>query len=127
MKGYIENIEKITLQNNNFRKVLFTGQHAQLVIMSLKPNEEIGEETHEVTDQFIRVEAGIGKIILDGEEHVIHDGDAMIVPAGVKHNVINTSDVDHLKLYTIYSPPHHKDGTVHATKKDAMTDHEDHL
>lgn len=127
MTGFIENIEEKTLINSNFRQVLFTGQHAQLVVMSLKPGEEIGLEVHTDTDQFFRIESGEGKVIINGEESQIKDDDAIIVPAGAKHNVINTSSVEELKLYTIYSPPHHKDGTVHITKEEALSDHEDHL
>lgn len=127
MTTFIGSIEQATLTNSNFRKVLSTGQHAQLVVMSLQPNEDIGVEVHEIVDQFIRVETGSAKVILDGTEHSVKDGDAFIVPAGVKHNVINTSSEDQLKLYTIYSPPHHKDGTVHATKSEAEADKADHI
>src|SRR3989344_3392170 len=119
MTGYVDNIEKLTLANSNFRQVVYTGQHAQLVVMSLGPNEDIGLETHEVVDQFLRIEKGEGKAILNGEEYVVKDGDALVVPAGVAHNVINTSSTNQLKLYTVYSPPHHKDGTIHKTKSDA--------
>lgn len=127
MKGYVDNIEQKTLENNNFREVLFTGQHAQLVVMSLEPNEEIGLEVHEVTDQFLRIEHGEGKLLLGGVEYPLQDGDAIVVPAGIEHNVINTSSESQLKLYTVYSPPHHKDGTIHRTKADAEADTEDHL
>ncbi len=127
MTGYLDNIEKRTLENTNFRRVLYTGQHAQLVVMSLQPSEDIGQEVHEIVDQFIRVEAGQGKLLLNGEEHQVGDGDAFVVPAGAQHNVINTSSDKPLKLYTIYSPPHHKDGVIHATKADAAADKEDHL
>jgi mannose-6-phosphate isomerase-like protein (cupin superfamily) len=127
MVGYIGNIEKTTLDNVYFRHVLYTGQHDQLVVMCLLPKEDIGFEVHEIVDQFIRIELGEGLVILNGEEQLIHAGDAFIVPAGVKHNVINTSSTDPLKLYTLYSPPHHKDGTIHKLKSDAETDHEDHL
>lgn len=127
MTGYLDNIEKRTLENTNFRRVLYTGQHAQLVVMSLQPSEDIGMEVHEIVDQFIRVEAGQGKLLLNGEEHQVGDGDAFVVPAGAQHNVINTSSDKPLKLYTIYSPPHHKDGVIHATKADAVADKEDHL
>lgn len=127
MTGYVGKIEDITLKNSNFRQVLYTGQHAQLVVMSLKPKEEIGSETHNDTDQFFRVESGVGKVVINSENHNIKDGDAIIVPAGSEHNVINLSSTTELKLYTIYSPPHHKDGTVHATKQNALSDHEDHL
>lgn len=117
MKGYIQNIEKQTLENNNFRQVLYTAKSCQLVLMSLKPGEEIGEEIHNL-DQFFRIESGKGKAILDGQEHLVEDGFAIIIPAGMNHNVINTGDSD-LKLYSIYSPPQHKDDTVHATKEEA--------
>lgn len=127
MTGYLQNIEELTLANQNFRQVLYTGQHAQLVVMSLKPNEEIGMEVHEIVDQFIRIEAGEGKAIINGEEHLLKDGDALIIPAGAQHNVVNTSAEKPLKLYTVYSPPHHKDGIVHATKQDAEADASDHL
>lgn len=120
MTGYHDNIEKLTLENSYFRQVLFTGQHAQLVLMSLKPGEEIGMEVHPNVDQFFRFEKGQGKVIQNGEEQIISDGFAVIVPAGTNHNVINTSQTDDLKLYTIYSPPNHPDGTVHKTKEEAM-------
>ena len=119
MKGFKSNIEKDTLANNNFRKVLYTSKHSQLVLMSLKPNEEIGEETHPDNDQFFRIEAGHGKCIIDGNEYQIKDGDAIVVPAGAKHNFINVDDKAELKMYTIYSPAHHKDGILRATKKEA--------
>lgn len=125
MKGYIANIEKASLDNQNFRRVLYTAKNSQLVVMSLLPNEDIGEEVHQL-DQFIRCEAGQGKAILDGVEHDIADGFAVVVPAGAKHNIINTSAVDPLKLYTIYSPPNHLDGTVHETKANAEADEEEH-
>lgn len=124
MTGFISNIEEATLQNSNFRKVLFTGKHSQLVVMSLKPGEEIGNEIHNV-DQFFRFEAGEGKAIIDGIESVVKDGVAVVIPAGAKHNIINTGDKD-LKLYTIYSPPQHQDGTVHATKAEADAVEEHH-
>jgi len=124
MKGYIGNIEKETKENNNFRKVLYTGQFSQLVVMSLKPGEDIGEEVHEDTDQFLRVEEGEGIAILDGAESKIADDWAVVVPAGTKHNIINTSADRPLKLYTIYSPSHHRDGVVHETKEQAMSDDE---
>jgi mannose-6-phosphate isomerase-like protein (cupin superfamily) len=122
MKGYITNIEKETLENENFRRVLYTAKHSQLVLMSLKPKEEIGSETHEHNDQFLRFEAGHGKVLLDDNEYEVRNGDAVIVPAGSKHNVVNTSDTEALKLYTVYSPPDHKDGIVHITKEDAKND-----
>jgi mannose-6-phosphate isomerase-like protein (cupin superfamily) len=124
MNGYIINIEKETLENDNFRKVLYTGKNSQLVLMSLKPSEEIGMEVHTL-DQFIRVEKGKGKAVLDGVEHALEDGSAVVIPAGTNHNIINTDVDDELKLYTIYSPPEHKDGVVHATKEDALADESD--
>mgnify|MGYP001616974639 CR=1 FL=1 len=127
MVGFLVNIEEKTRANSLFRQVLYTGQHEQVVVMSILPNEDIGEEVHEIVDQFLRIEEGEGKVIMNGEEHVIKDGDAFVVPAGTKHNVINTSSEKELKLYTIYSPPHHKDKTVHKTKADAVADKEDHL
>lgn len=127
MTGFLQNIEKLTIDNTNFRKVLYTGQHAQLVLMSLESNEAIGTEVHAIVDQFFRVETGEGKVLMNGEERVVKDGDAFIIPAGTEHNVINTSSDKPLKLYTIYSPPHHKDGVVHKTKKEAEADKEDHL
>ena len=122
MKGFVANIEKDTLENGNFRKVLYTGKHSQLVLMSLKPNEEIGMEVHEENDQFFRFEKGQGKCIIDGNEYELSDGVAVVVPAGAQHNIINTSSEEELKLYTIYSPAHHKDGVVRATKAEAEAD-----
>jgi mannose-6-phosphate isomerase-like protein (cupin superfamily) len=119
MKGYTTNIEKDTLENNNFRKVIYTGKHSQLVLMSLAPKEEIGLEVHEGNDQFFRFEKGQGKCVIDGNEYDLKDGVAVVVPAGAQHNIINTSDTEELKLYTIYSPAHHKDGIIRATKKEA--------
>jgi len=119
MKGFHSNIEKNTLENENFRKVLYTSKHSQLVLMSLAPNEEIGMEVHPDNDQFFRVEKGQGKCIIDGNEYKVEDGTAVVVPAGAQHNVINTSDSERLSLYTIYSPAHHKDGIVKATKVEA--------
>lgn len=119
MKGFNSNIEKDTLENTNFRKVLYTGKHSQLVLMSLKPKEEIGMEVHPDNDQFFRFEKGQGKCIIDGNEYAIGDGSVIVVPAGAQHNVINTSESDDLKLYTIYSPAHHKDGIVRAIKVEA--------
>jgi mannose-6-phosphate isomerase-like protein (cupin superfamily) len=119
MKGFNANIEKETVENTNFRKVLYTGKHSQLVLMSLKPNEEIGMEVHPDNDQFFRFEKGMGKCIIDGNSYDVEDGSAIIVPAGAEHNVINISGADDLKLYTIYSPAHHKDGIVRATKEEA--------
>jgi len=125
MKGYKNNIEELALANANFRQVLYTGQHSQLVLMSLKPNEEIGMEVHKDSDQFFRFEKGNGKVIIDGTEYAVGDGDAVIVPSGAQHNVINTSATDPLKLYTIYSPAHHRDGVIHATKEQAEKDDEE--
>jgi mannose-6-phosphate isomerase-like protein (cupin superfamily) len=119
MKGFSTNIEKDTLENNNFRKVLYTSKHCQLVLMTLQPNEEIGLETHPDNDQFFRVEKGTGKCLIDGNEHLLADGTALIVPSGAEHNVINTSSTEKLHLYTIYSPAHHKDGIVRTTKAEA--------
>jgi len=122
MKGYINNIEKLSLENDNFRRVLYTDKNSQLVVMSLLPKEEIGEEIHDV-DQFLRVEKGNGKAILNDISQDIEDGSAIIVPAGTKHNLINTGDTP-MKLYTLYTPPHHRDGVVHKTKVDAESDTE---
>src|SRR5687767_13199107 len=119
MSGYSINIEDKTLDNQNFREVLYTAPHSQLVVMTLRPGEEIGLETHEDRDQFIRVEAGSGEAILDGERHKLEDGTAVIIPAGTEHNVVNTSRTEHLRLYTIYSPAEHPDGTIHRTKAEA--------
>ena len=119
MKGFVANIERDTLSNSNFRKVLYSSFHSQLVLMSLLPNEEIGMEVHPDNDQFFRFEKGKGKVIIDGHEYKVTDGTAVIVPSGSQHNVINTSKKEELKMYTIYSPAHHKDGIVRATKKEA--------
>ncbi len=119
MKGYVINIEKDTLENNNFRKVLYTGKHSQLVLMSLAPNEEIGMEVHTDNDQFFRFEKGQGKCIIDGNEYELENGVAVVVPSGSQHNIINTSDTQDLKLYTIYSPAHHKDGIIRKSKSEA--------
>jgi mannose-6-phosphate isomerase-like protein (cupin superfamily) len=119
MQGYHSNIEEETLNNSNFRKVLYTAPHCQLVLMSLLPGEEIGMEVHPDNDQFFRFEKGQGKVIINGEETIVNDGWTAIVPAGAQHNVINTGTED-LKLYTIYSPAHHPDGTIHKTKAEAM-------
>lgn len=127
MIGFVGNIEALTLSNSNFRHVIYTGQHMQLVLMCLQVNEEIGEEIHEIVDQFFRVEEGEGKVIMNDEEHMVKNGDAFIVPAGTKHNVINISSTRQLKLYTVYSPPHHKDEVIHKTKYDAEADISDHL
>lgn len=119
MKGFKSAIEDDAIENTNFRKVLYTSKHSQLVLMSLLPGEEIGLETHENNDQFFRVEKGNGKCTIDGNEYSIADGDAILVPSGARHNVINSSATESLKLYTIYSPPHHKDGIVRQTKLEA--------
>jgi mannose-6-phosphate isomerase-like protein (cupin superfamily) len=119
MKGYVDNIEQLAKENNNFRKVLYTARYSQLVLMSLLPMEEIGEEVHGL-DQFLRIESGTGKAVLDGVEHAIADGFAIVVPAGTRHNIINTSATDPMKLYTVYSPPDHIDGVIHTTKADAI-------
>ena len=125
MKGFVQNIEKETQDNDNFRKVLYTAEHCQLVLMSLKPKEEIGMEVNTDNDQFFRFEKGQGKVIIDGNEYEISDGFAVIVPAGSEHNVVNISETESLKLYTIYSPAHHKDQIVRVTKKDAETNEEE--
>lgn len=119
MKGFKISIDKATVDNISFRSVLYTSKHCQLVLMSLKPKEDIGEETHPDNDQFFRIEAGHGKCIIDGHEYEIKDGDAVVVPAGAKHNIINMDSASDLKMYTIYSPAHHKDGIIRSTKKDA--------
>ena len=126
MTGYLTNIEEETLKNAKFRRVLFTGPHAQLVVMTLKPGEDIGLESHDDVDQFIRVEAGRGTALLDGKEHVVEDGTAVVIPAGTRHNIINSSRTEALKLYTIYSPPEHPDGTVHETKAEADAHEREH-
>lgn len=123
MRGYVTNIEKLSLENDNFRKVLYTDKNSQLVLMSLLAGEEIGEEVHDV-DQFLRVEKGTGKAILNDIPHDLADGSVIIVPTGTKHNVINTS-LDSMKLYTLYMPPHHRDGVVHKTKVEAEADKTD--
>ncbi len=116
--GFVTNIEKDSLDNKNFRKVLYTTKNSQLVVMSLLPKEEIGEEIHQL-DQFIRVEKGQGKTVLNDVEYELSDGFCVVVPAGTKHNIINTSETEEMKLYTVYSPPNHKDGTIHVTKAEA--------
>lgn len=118
MQGFVDNIETLTRENTDFRRVLYTGKHLQLVLMALKPGEEIGDEVHEDHDQFFRVETGKGEVWIDGKRTAIQDDDAMIVPAGARHNVVNTGDAP-LTLYTIYGPPDHKDGVVRATKAEA--------
>ena len=120
-KGYTADIEKATIENTDFRKVLYTSKHMQLVLMALKPNEEIGEEVHAEVDQFFRFESGRGICIINGNTYKIKAGDLIIVPAGARHNVINSDSALELKMYTIYAPPNHKDGIIRATKKDAET------
>lgn len=124
-KGYKGNIEELTVNNSNFRQVVYTGEQMQLVLMSLKPGEDIGEEIHPENDQFFRFDAGSGKVFINETEYEVTDGDAVIVPKGENHNVINTSDSEDLKFYTIYAPSHHKDGIVRATKEEAMANEED--
>ena len=124
--GYVTNIEEKSLDNDFFREVLFTASHVQLVVMSLAPGEEIGLETHTDVDQFIRVEAGSGKAILNGKEHALEDGSAVVIPAGTEHNIVNTSQQESLKLYTLYSPPEHPDGTVHKDKAEAVAYEKEH-
>ena len=119
MKGFKSNIEKDTLENENFRKVLYTGKHLQLVLMTLKVGEDIGAEVHIGNDQFFRFESGTGKCVIDGNEYKVNEGDVILVPAGAKHNVINVDLKTELKMYTIYGPPNHQDGTVRTTKEDA--------
>jgi len=123
MNGYIVNLEKVTLENTDFRRVLYTAPNSQLVLMNIKSQEDIGEEVHTL-DQFIRIESGEGKAILNGKEHDIKADDGIVIPAGTRHNVVNTGSSD-LKLYTVYSPPEHIDGTTHATKQDALSDTHD--
>lgn len=123
--GYVDDIEEKTLDNNNFREVLYTGKHMQLVVMCLKLGEEIGEEIHDHVDQFFRVEQGEAKVIIDGKEDILKEDMVVIVPAGAKHNLINNSDID-LKLYTIYSPANHPDGTIHKDKAEADKYEEEH-
>jgi mannose-6-phosphate isomerase-like protein (cupin superfamily) len=126
MKGFVKDIEELAVKNEEFRRVLYTAKHCQLVVMALKPKEEIGAEVHKL-DQFFRVEQGTGEAVLDGVRTAIRAGFAVVVPAGTKHNIINTSSEKKLKLYTVYSPAHHKDGTIHKTKQDALKDKEDHI
>jgi len=126
VKGFLDNIETLTTENHDFRKVLYTGKYMQLVLMTLKPGEEIGAEVHEDHDQFFRVEAGTGEVIIDGQTRAIKDDDAIIVPAGARHNVVNTG-TEPLQLYTLYGPPEHRDGVLHTTKAqaDASEEHFD--
>ncbi|OGF22419.1 cupin [Candidatus Falkowbacteria bacterium RBG_13_39_14] len=123
MQGFVANLDQTTKENIYFRKVLYTARHSQLVVMSLKPGEDIGEEVHEL-DQFIKIEQGKGKAVLDGKEHEIEDGAGVVIPAGTRHNIINNSEVE-MKLYTVYSPPEHKDGTIHPLKADVAEEHFD--
>lgn len=125
MKGFYAKIEQDTLENNNFRKVLYTGKNSQLVLMSLKPGEDIGSEVHPENDQFFRFEQGVGQVTIDGNQYAVEDGDAIVVPAGAEHNVLNLSASEELKLYTIYSPAHHKDGIIRATKAEAEANEEE--
>ncbi|HLE48823.1 MAG TPA: cupin domain-containing protein [Patescibacteria group bacterium] len=120
MAGYFGHIEDLTLKNSFFRQVVFTGKHTQLVLMSLKPGEEIGAEVHTGLDQFFRFEKGSGKVVIEETEYLVKDGDVVIVPGGSLHNIINTSDKDELKLYTLYSPPNHPERTIHKTKDEAV-------
>lgn len=122
MNGYFTNIEKLAVENSNFRKVLYTSKHSQLVLMSLKPGEDIGLETHNENDQFFRFEQGIGKCIIDGNEYDVSDGTSIVIPVGAEHNIINTSETEDLKMYTIYSPAHHQDGVLRETKQEAEAD-----
>lgn len=122
MKGFVINIEKATVENVNFRNVLYTAKYSQLVLMTLKPGEEIGMEVHPDNDQFFRFESGQGKVVIDGNEYEVSDGFAVIVPAGAEHNVINVSESEPLKIYTIYSPAHHRDGVLRRTKEEAEAD-----
>jgi len=122
MKGFVQDIEQIAVENNEFRRVLYTARHCQLVVMALRPGEEIGMEVHEV-DQFFRVEEGAGEAVIDGVRTAVQSGFAVVVPAGARHNIVNTGSKA-LKLYTLYAPPHHKDGTVHHTRAEAEADHE---
>ena len=124
MKGYVDDIEKATGANDDFRRVLYTGKHLQLVLMTLQPGEEIGAEVHEDIDQFFRFEDGEGMVEIDGMAHEVEDDDAVIVPAGARHNVINTGK-EPLRFYTLYGPPEHKDGVVQSTKAEAEARHED--
>jgi mannose-6-phosphate isomerase-like protein (cupin superfamily) len=126
MKGYVTDIEKAARDNGYFRQVLYTDANVQLVVMSLKPGEDIGEEVHQL-DQFIRIEAGEGKSVLDGVEYELKDGYALVIPKGTHHNIINTSSDKPMKLYTLYAPPNHKDGTIHKTKAEAEADESEHF
>jgi len=122
MKGFVQDIEQATLENDLFRRVLYTARHCQLVVMSLEPGADIGMEVHDV-DQFFRIEVGTGEVTLEGLTMPVRDGVALVVPAGTRHNIVNTG-AGRLKLYTLYAPPHHRDAVVHRTKADAEADHE---
>ncbi len=124
MKGYVTNIDVLALENEDFRRVLYTAERSQLVLMAIPVGQDIGEEVHEDVDQFIRVEKGKAQSVLDGVERDLCDGSVVVIPAGVRHNIINTSPTEPLKLYTLYSPPHHEDGVVHKTKTEALKDDE---
>jgi mannose-6-phosphate isomerase-like protein (cupin superfamily) len=124
MKGFVDDIERLTEENDDFRRVLYTGKHLQLVLMTLQPGEDIGEEVHEDRDQFFRVEEGEGEVVIDGTRHAIEDDDAIIVPAGARHNVLNTGD-EPLRVYTLYGPPEHRDRVVHPRKADVVEEHFD--
>ncbi len=123
-KGFVTDIESATTKNTDFRRVLYTGKYSQLVLMTLRPGEEIGEEVHDDVDQFFRFEEGEGKVVIDDVESAVKDGSGVIVPSGAKHNVVNTSKTADLKLYTIYSPPEHQDGIVRRTRKEALENEE---
>ncbi|MDD5650086.1 MAG: cupin domain-containing protein [Candidatus Nanoarchaeia archaeon] len=123
-KGFVINIEEETIRNKNFRKVIYTAENLQLVLMTLKPKEDIGKETHKDVDQFFRLDAGSGEVVISGETHQIKDGFSILIPAGTEHNIINTGKED-LKLYTLYAPPQHKDKIIHKTKADALNDKTD--
>jgi mannose-6-phosphate isomerase-like protein (cupin superfamily) len=125
-KGFVGDIENETTKNNDFRRVIYTGKFSQLVLMCLKPGEEIGSEVHDTVDQFFRFEEGEGKVVIDDIEHKVHNGMAVVVPSGAKHNVINTSKKDDLRLYTIYSPPEHQDKVVRHTKAQALAEPEEY-
>ncbi len=125
MKGFLQDIETLTRTNSKYRKVLYTSKHSQLVLMSLQPGQEIGLEIHENNDQFFRIETGQGTVIIDDNEYTVKDGSAVVVPAGAKHNIINSSDTESLKMYTIYSPPHHKEGIEFNDKASADASDED--
>ncbi len=127
LHGFHVNLEEVSKENTDFRRVLYTGKGSQLVLMCLPPSEEIGTETHHENDQFFRFESGEGRVTINGEIYDVHDGDSVVVPMGAEHNVVNISSDESLKFYTIYSPAHHEDGTVHKTKEEAMRDEEEHF